>query len=62
MEAKESGRKVLSKAQWEELKPIIRSLYWDQNYTQKRLAEYLHEHHRFKPTYVLYSTLLHCNR
>jgi hypothetical protein len=50
MDGKASGRKMLSKAQWEELRPIIRSLYWDQRYTLNRLAEYLHEHYGFKPT------------
>ena len=50
MQSKKSGRMMLSKAEWEELRPLIHSLYWDQKYTLNRLAEYLHEHHGFKPT------------
>ena len=46
------GNRMLSKSAWEELKPTIRNLYLDQTQTLKQLAEYIQEHHGFKPTYV----------
>jgi hypothetical protein len=54
-EAKVSERKVLSKAQWEELKPLIRHLYWEKRATLRVLAEYLYKHYGFKLTCVFYS-------
>ncbi|CZR54809.1 uncharacterized protein PAC_04693 [Phialocephala subalpina] len=41
---------MLSREQWENLKPIIRRLYIDENETIKSTSKYLGEHHNFEPT------------
>jgi hypothetical protein len=41
---------MLSKQGWQELKPIIRQMYLDENQTLKQLAEYMQEHYGVKPT------------
>ena len=50
MDVLTSGSHMLSKQGWEELKPIIRQLYLDENQTLKQLAEYMQEQHGIKPT------------
>jgi len=44
-----SSRRPFSKEDWDELKPTIKHLYLDQKRTLKQLAEYLQDHHGFKP-------------
>jgi hypothetical protein len=56
-EGRVSERKMLSKAQWEELKPFIRDLYWEQRATLKVLAQYVFKHYGFTPTCVFYYLL-----
>jgi hypothetical protein len=43
------GCRALSKDEWEDLKPIIKHMYLDRKQTLKQLAEYLQDHHGFKP-------------
>jgi len=45
-------RQVLSKEQWEELRPLISRLYIDENRTFKAVARVLQESHNFVPTCV----------
>jgi len=45
-------RQVLSKEQWEELRPLISRLYIDENKTFKAVAAVLWELHNFAPTCV----------
>ena len=49
-------RQVLSKGQWEELRPVISRLYIDENKTFKAVAEVLRESHNFVPTCVYFKT------
>jgi len=49
-------RQVLSKEQWENLRPLITRLYIDENKTFKSVAAVLRELHNFVPTYVSIST------
>jgi hypothetical protein len=49
-------RKMYPREQWLALRPIIQRLYVDEGQTFLKVAEYLHEHHDFNPTRVLY----HC--
>lgn len=43
-------RQVLSKDEWEELKPIIRNLYIEKKWTFRRIVTFLCDHHAFAPT------------
>jgi len=43
-------RQVLSDSQWEDLKPIIRRLYIDENKTYSKVARILRDSHGFAPT------------
>jgi hypothetical protein len=45
-----SGSRMLSKQDWEDLKPTIRRLYLDENMTLKQLADYIQKDHGVKPT------------
>lgn len=40
----------LTRERWEELKPIIKRLYIDENRTQAYIADVLAESHGFRPT------------
>jgi hypothetical protein len=46
-------RQILSGEQWEELKPIIRRLYIDENKSFLKTASILQETHGFTPTFVI---------
>lgn len=43
-------RQVLSKDKWEELKPLIRRLYIDENKPFRKISALLQESHGFAPT------------
>jgi hypothetical protein len=43
-------RKMISKEQWDPLKPVVERLYVKEGRTLRQVAEYLKEHHDLIPT------------